>query len=85
MAGIWGNSTGGDMNEIKSFIERIENLETEKKAMAEDIRSIYKEAKDRGFDTKALRRAARLHSADQAKRREEEAVLGVHLSALGIL
>ena len=41
--------------QLKSFVERIEKLEEEKKALAEDVREVYAEAKGAGFDTKALR------------------------------
>ena len=70
---------------LKAVIERIERLEEEKKAIADDIRDVYAEAKGNGFDVKALRTVVRLRKQDKAEREEHEAVLQVYLQALGML
>jgi uncharacterized protein (UPF0335 family) len=68
---------------LKSFIERIERLEEEKKALAADIKEIYAEAKSAGFDTKISRQVVRIRKMDKADRQEQEALLEVYLDAIG--
>jgi uncharacterized protein (UPF0335 family) len=70
---------------LKAFIERIERLEEEKKAIADDVRDVYAEAKANGFDTKALRTIVRMRKQDADERREHEAILETYLHALGML
>jgi uncharacterized protein (UPF0335 family) len=70
---------------LKAFVERIERLEEEKKALADDIRDVYAEAKANGFDTKALRQVVRLRKQDVEERKEQEAILETYLQALGML
>jgi uncharacterized protein (UPF0335 family) len=69
---------------LRAFIERIEKLEEEKKAIAEDIKEVYGEAKGTGFDVKILRKIVSIRKQDRDKRREEEEILDLYLSALGI-
>jgi uncharacterized protein (UPF0335 family) len=69
---------------LRSFIERIERLEEEKKALADDIREVYAEAKGTGFDTKVMRQVIRLRKMESADRQEQEAMLDLYLSALGM-
>lgn len=70
--------------ELKQFIERIERLEEEKKAIADDVKDVYSEAKGRGFDTKAIRGIIKLRSKEPHEREEEEAILDLYKSALGM-
>ena len=70
-------------DQLRSFIERIERLEEEKKTIADDVKDVYAEMKGTGFDTKAVRQIIRLRKKDQAERQEEEAILDLYLSALG--
>jgi len=70
---------------LKAFIERVERLEEEKKAIADDIRDVYSEAKGNGFDVKALRTIVRLRKQDADERREHEAILETYMHALGML
>ncbi len=72
-------------DQLKSIIERIERLEEEKKATADDIRDVYAEAKGNGFDTKALRTIVRMRKMDSDERREQQEVLDTYLHALGML
>jgi uncharacterized protein (UPF0335 family) len=72
-----------DGGHLKSFIERIERLEEEKKAIADDIKDIYAEAKGTGYDVKIMRKIVSIRKQDAAKRREEEEILDLYLSALG--
>jgi uncharacterized protein (UPF0335 family) len=70
---------------LRAFVERVERLEEEKKAIADDIRDVYAEAKANGFDVKALRSVVRLRKQDVDERKEQEAVLETYLHALGML
>ena len=71
-------------NQLKSFVQRIERLEEEKRALAEDIKEVYSEAKGRGFDIKILRKVIALRKKDQQELDEEQAVLDIYLRALGM-
>jgi uncharacterized protein (UPF0335 family) len=68
---------------LKSLVERIERLEEDKAAVANDLKEVYAEAKGEGFDTKILRKVVRLRKADAAKRQEEEALIELYISAIG--
>ena len=68
---------------LKSLVERIERLEEDKKAVANDLKEVYAEAKGEGFDTKILRKVVRLRSQDSAKRQEEEALIDLYVAAIG--
>ena len=70
---------------LKAFVERVEKLEEEKKAIADDIRDVYAEAKSTGFDVKALRTIIRLRKQDENERAEEETILETYMQALGML
>lgn len=70
---------------LKAFVERVERLEEEKKALSDDIRDVYAEAKANGFDVKALRTIVRLRKQDIDERKEQEAILETYLQALGML
>jgi uncharacterized protein (UPF0335 family) len=71
-------------DQLRSLVERIERLEEEKTALSADIREIYSEAKGVGFDTRIIRQVVRLRKLDRADRQEQEAVLDLYLSALGM-
>lgn len=70
--------------ELKQFIERIEHLLIEKKAITDDIRDVYAEAKGRGLDTKAMRAVIKLRAKEPREREEEEAMLDTYKNALGM-
>ena len=67
------------------IFERLERLEEDKKAVLEDMKEVFAEAKGEGYDIKILRKVIRMRKQDQAKRQEEEAILDLYLSALGEL
>jgi len=69
---------------IKSFIERVERLEEEKKAIAEDIKEVYGEAKALGFESKILRKIVSLRKTNLEKRREENELLELYMAAIGM-
>ena len=72
-----------DGGHLKAFIERIERLEEDKKAIADDIKDVYAEAKGNGYDVKIMRKIVSLRRQDENKRREEEEILDLYLAALG--
>ncbi len=67
---------------LKSFVERIERLEEEKKALSDDIRDVFAEAKSAGFDIKVLRQVLKLRKMNPNERSEMEEVLSIYLRAL---
>ena len=73
-----------DAGHLKAFIERIERLEEEKRALAEDIKDVYAEARDVGDDTKIMRKIVALRRQDEQSRREEEEILDLYLMNLGM-
>ena len=72
-------------DQLKAFVERIERLEEEKKALSDDIRDVYAEAKGNGYDVKAMRAVVRLRKQDKDERMEYEAILETYLHALGMI
>jgi uncharacterized protein (UPF0335 family) len=76
--------TGVAAGELKQFVERVERLEEEKKAIADDIRDVFAEMKGRGFDTKVVRQIIRIRKQDHAERKEMEAILDLYMSALNM-
>jgi uncharacterized protein (UPF0335 family) len=76
--------SGFAKDQLRSIIERIERLEEERMALSADIREVYAEAKGNGFDTKILRQVVRLRKLDRADRQEQEAILDLYMSALGM-
>ena len=73
-----------DAGHLLAFIERIEKLEEEKKALTDDIKDVFAEAKANGFDVKIMRKIVSLRRLDRDKRREEEEILDLYLQALGM-
>lgn len=71
-------------DQLRAFIERIERMEEEKKAISDDIKEIYAEAKGNGFDIKVLRQIVRIRKQDHAERMEQEALLELYMAALGM-
>ena len=81
----YGPSTSIAKDQLRAIIERIERLEEEKKAISEDIRDVYAEAKGNGFDVKAIRTIIRMRKQDANEREEQETILETYLHALGML
>lgn len=69
--------------ELRQFVERIERLEAEKKAIAEQAKEVFAEAKGRGYDVKVLKKLIALRRRKPDDVREEEAVLALYREALG--
>ncbi len=72
------------VDRLRSFIERIERLEEEKKGLQDDIKEVYAEAKGTGFDAKIMRQIVRLRKMDKADLQEQEAILELYKQALGM-
>jgi uncharacterized protein (UPF0335 family) len=72
-------------DQLKAFVERVERLEEEKKAIADDIRDVYAEAKANGYDAKAMRTIVRLRKQEPDERKEQETILETYMHALGML
>jgi uncharacterized protein (UPF0335 family) len=76
---------GGVASErLQSFIDRIERLEEEKKAMQDDIKDVFAEAKASGFDNQVMRQILKLRTIDKADRQEQEHLLDLYKRALGM-
>ena len=69
---------------LRAFVERIERLDEEKKALSDDIKDVYGEAKANGFDVKVIRKIISIRKQDRDKRMEEETILDLYLAALGM-
>lgn len=69
---------------LKSFIKRIEKLEGDKASVADDIKDVYAEAKGTGFDVKIIRQIIRLRKLEVEARREQEELLELYKSAIGM-
>ncbi len=78
-------STGVARDQLRSIVERVERLEEERKAIADDIREVYAEAKANGFDTKTIRTVIRMRKQEAAERLEQEALLDLYMHALGMV
>lgn len=72
-------------DQLKSYVERVEKLEEEKKAIADDIKDVIAEAKANGYDGAAIRTLVRERKVDPKKREEREAIMDTYRSALGML
>lgn len=71
--------------QLRSFIERIERLEEEKKTISDDIKDVYGELKNVGFDAKAVRTVIKLRKQDKTEREAQEAILDTYLTSLGMV
>ncbi len=69
---------------LKAYIERIERMEEEKKALTVDIREVYSEARGNGYDPKIMRKLVALRRMDQGDRQEEEELLDIYRRAIGM-
>lgn len=70
--------------QLRAFIERIERLEEDKKNVSEDIKDVFAEMKGTGFDTKAVKTIIRIRKMDKNSRDEEQSILELYMSALGM-
>lgn len=73
------------LDNLKSFIERIERLEEEKKNIADDIKAVFLEAKGQGFDVKTIRQILKIKSTSESELEEQGYLLETYLKALGMV
>ena len=77
------NTVAGD--QLRNYVERAERLNAEKDGINSDLSDLFKEMKGEGFDTKAVKRLIAIRRKDVAQVQEEEAILDMYKSALGML
>jgi uncharacterized protein (UPF0335 family) len=76
------NVDSNTANRLKTFIERLENLENEKKDIQDVIKEVFEEAKGEGFDVKIIRQVLRVRKMKAEEREEQEALLEMYMNAL---
>ena len=80
---IPGSGAGAD--QLTQFIERIERLEEEKRALMADIRDVYSEAKGTGFEPKIMRQLVKMRAMDRALLQEQDELLETYRAAVGLV
>ena len=76
---------GAAQTQLRQYVEQLERLEEEKKAIADDIRDKFAEIKAVGFDVKVMRQILRLRKKSKDDRDEEDAILATYMHALGMI
>lgn len=76
---------GNAVGQLRSFIERIQRLEEEKKTISDDIKDVFGEAKSTGLNPKIMKQVLRIMKQDKNERMEQESELDTYLRALGII
>lgn len=80
-----GHNSGIAAQQLKHLVERIERLTEEKQAIQKDVAEVYAECEAFGYDKKIVRKVVQIREMDAAKRQEEEALLDLYMSALGMM
>jgi len=78
-----GHNSGAD-DRLRLLIERVERLEEEKKAIADDVKDVFAEAKAVGYDVKTMRKIIALRKMKPDDRREQQMILETYANALGL-
>ena len=78
------SGSGAGAKQLTQFIERIERLEEEKRALMADIKDVYAEAKADGFEPKIMRQVVRLRSMDRDLLSEQDTLLDTYRDTLGL-
>ena len=73
-----------DPGQLLLLVERIENLEADAKQVAEDIKQVYSEAKNAGYDPKYIKQCIKLRAKDPDEVEEQDELLKLYRQALGI-
>ena len=76
---------GAGANQLTQFIERIERLEEEKRALMADIRDVYSEAKGTGFEPKIMRQLVKMRAMDRELLQEQDELLETYRAAVGLV
>lgn len=79
-----GHNSGIKADDLKAFVERIENLMDDKKDLQEDIKTVFTQAKGAGFDVATIRRVIKLRAMDKRKRSEQADLLSTYCAAVGV-
>ena len=74
-----------DVNKLRQYMERIENLEAEKAEVQDNISDTYKQAKNDGFDPKVMKKVLRLKKMKTEDRESEDLLLDTYMAALGLI
>lgn len=77
-------SNSPNKDEVLQYINRIERLEEDKKAVAKDIKDVYTELKGNGYDAKIIRKLVSIRRKTKEERKEEEALLEMYMQAIGM-
>ena len=77
--------SGAGAEQLTQFIERIERLEEEKRALMADIRDVYSEAKGTGFDPKIMRQLIKMRAMDRELLQEQDELLETYRAAVGLV
>ena len=77
--------SGAGANQLTQFIERIERLEEEKRALMADIRDVYSEAKGTGFEPKIMRQLVKMRAMDRELLQEQDELLETYRAAVGLV
>ena len=80
---IPGSGAGAD--QLTQFIQRIERLEEEKRALMADIRDVYSEAKGTGFEPKIMRQLVKMRAMDRELLQEQDELLETYRAAVGLI
>ena len=78
------NLHGTAQKELQRLVDQIERLQADQKALGADVSDKLKEAKDKGFDAKIIRKILKLRKMSDVERKEEETLIDVYLHALGM-
>lgn len=73
-----------DRKQLTTVVERIEKLQEEKAAIGDDIKDVYVEAKNNGYDNTTIKEMLKLRAMDAAKREEREHLRDLYMQALGL-
>lgn len=68
---------------LRSFVERLQRLEEDKKAVQQDLKEVMMEAKGEGFDTKIIKKVLKILDQSKADYQEEQALIDMYLNAIG--
>ena len=79
------SGTGAGAEQLQQFIERIERLEEEKRALMADIKDVYAEAKATGFEPKIMRQIVRMRGMDRELLNEQDELLTTYRTAIGLV
>ncbi|MBO7454467.1 MAG: DUF2312 domain-containing protein [Alphaproteobacteria bacterium] len=74
-----------DVNKLKLYVEKIENLEAEKVEIQENISDVFKQAKADGFDVKIMKKVIKLKKMKTEDRENEDMLLDTYMLALGMI